>query len=183
MARRTATSGLMSTLASPRTPRRPNSVRAPRLSHTIDDVTIAPDSTVLNGYTLTLGLITASWPMKHSSPTTVPSSTRTCARRSVLRPITQPRRLAWGPTYTWSWQMARSRKASAFTITSVPRTVYGRRCAPDSIRQLSPITTGSSTRAPGLSSTSVPIHRRSPSWKPSISTRTRPSSTSVWARL
>ena len=115
----------MSTLARPRTPRRPNSVRAPRLSHTIDDVTMAPDSTVLNGYTLTFGLMTASWPMKHSSPTTVPSSTRTWARRSVLRPITQPRRLAPGPTYTWSWQMARSRKASAFTITSVPSTVYG----------------------------------------------------------
>ena len=49
IARRTTTSGLMSTLARPRTPRRPNSVRAPRLSHTIDDVTTAPDSTVLNG--------------------------------------------------------------------------------------------------------------------------------------
>ena len=49
MASRTATSALMSTLARPRTPRPPNTVRAPRLSHTIDEVTIAPDSTVLNG--------------------------------------------------------------------------------------------------------------------------------------
>ena len=49
MARRTATSEVMSTLASPRTPRRPNSVRAPLLSHTIDDVTSAPASTVLKG--------------------------------------------------------------------------------------------------------------------------------------
>ena len=86
IARRTTTSGLTSTLASPRTPRRPNSVRAPRLSHTIDDVTTAPDSTVLNGYTLTFGLITASWPTKHSSPTTVPSSTRTCDAQVGVAP-------------------------------------------------------------------------------------------------
>jgi hypothetical protein len=49
IASRTATSDVMSTLARPRTPRRPNSVRAPLLSHTIDDVTNAPASTVLNG--------------------------------------------------------------------------------------------------------------------------------------
>ncbi len=49
IASRTATSALMSTLASPRTPRRPNNVRAPLLSHTIEDVTSAPASTVLNG--------------------------------------------------------------------------------------------------------------------------------------
>ena len=49
IASRTATSDVTSTLARPRTPRRPNSVRAPLLSHTIDEVTSAPASTVLNG--------------------------------------------------------------------------------------------------------------------------------------
>ena len=47
--RRTASSGLMSTLARPRTPSRPNSERAPRDSQTIDELTMAPASTVLNG--------------------------------------------------------------------------------------------------------------------------------------
>ena len=49
IASRTATSEVTSTFARPRTPRRPNSVRAPLLSHTIDDVTSAPGSTILNG--------------------------------------------------------------------------------------------------------------------------------------
>ena len=49
MERRTASSGLMSTLASPRTPSRPNSERAPSDSHTMDEFTMAPASTVLNG--------------------------------------------------------------------------------------------------------------------------------------
>src|SRR5664280_323970 len=57
--RRTANSGLMSTLASPCTPSRPNSDRAPRDSHTIDELTMAPASTVLKGYTLTPALISA----------------------------------------------------------------------------------------------------------------------------
>src|SRR5262249_31319973 len=83
----------------PRMPRRPKSVRAPRLSHTIDEFTMAPFSTVLNGYTLTFGLMTACSPTKHSSPTTTPSSMRAWARRSVERPITQPRKRALGPTY------------------------------------------------------------------------------------
>ncbi len=47
--RRTASSGLMSTLARPDTPSRPNSERAPRDSQTIDELTVAPASTVLNG--------------------------------------------------------------------------------------------------------------------------------------
>ena len=47
--RRTASSGLMSTLASPCTPSRPNSDLGPLDSHTIDELTIAPASTVLNG--------------------------------------------------------------------------------------------------------------------------------------
>ena len=47
--RRTASSGLMSTLARPRTPSRPNSERAPRDSHTMDELTMAPASTVLKG--------------------------------------------------------------------------------------------------------------------------------------
>ena len=98
VATRIATSGVTSTLASPRIPRRPKRVRAPRLSHTIDELTTAPFSTVLNGYTLTPGLMTACSPTKHSSPTTTPSSMRAWARRSVDRPITQPRRRALGPT-------------------------------------------------------------------------------------
>ncbi len=48
-ATRTATSGVTSTLARPRMPRWPNSVRAARLSHTIDAFTTASASTVLNG--------------------------------------------------------------------------------------------------------------------------------------
>src|SRR6202034_4116366 len=50
---RTANSGLMSTLAIPRTPSRPNRERGPLDSQTIDELTIAPASTVLNGYTFT----------------------------------------------------------------------------------------------------------------------------------
>ena len=46
---RTANSGLMSTLARPWTPSRPNSDRAPLDSQTIDELTVAPASTVLNG--------------------------------------------------------------------------------------------------------------------------------------
>ena len=49
MTSRTASSGLMSTLARPRTPSRPNRERAPRDSQTIDELTMAPASTVLNG--------------------------------------------------------------------------------------------------------------------------------------
>ena len=45
----TASSGLMSTLARPATPSRPKRLRAPRLSQTIDELTTAPASTVLNG--------------------------------------------------------------------------------------------------------------------------------------
>ncbi len=48
-ARRTASSGLTSTLARPATPARPNNVRAPRDSHTIEELTTAEFSTVLNG--------------------------------------------------------------------------------------------------------------------------------------
>ncbi len=49
MASFTASSGEMSTLAKPATPRRPNRFRAPRDSQTIDELTTAPCSTVLNG--------------------------------------------------------------------------------------------------------------------------------------
>ena len=48
-ASRTASSGVMSTLASPRTPRGENTDRVARLSHTIDELTTAPLSTVLKG--------------------------------------------------------------------------------------------------------------------------------------
>ncbi len=49
MASLVASSGVMSTLASPTTPSRPNRLRAPRDSHTIESLTVAPASTVLNG--------------------------------------------------------------------------------------------------------------------------------------
>ena len=64
----------MSTLARPATPLRPNSDRAPRLSHTIEELTTAPSSMVLNGYTFTSAASTAFSPTKHSSPSTTPSS-------------------------------------------------------------------------------------------------------------
>ena len=49
MASRTASSGEMSTLARPATPSRPKRLRAPRDSHTIEELTMAPCSTVLKG--------------------------------------------------------------------------------------------------------------------------------------
>ena len=49
MATRQASSGVMSTLARPVTPLRVNRVRAPRDSHTIEELMMAPGSTVLNG--------------------------------------------------------------------------------------------------------------------------------------
>ena len=90
MATRVASSGVMSTLARPATPTRPNSEREPRDSHTIDELMTAPASTVLNGYTLTLAARWAPAPMKHSSPSTTPSSQREEERRSPLRPTTVP---------------------------------------------------------------------------------------------
>jgi hypothetical protein len=45
----TASSGVTSTLARPETPSRPNSMRAPRDSQTIEELMMAPGSTVLNG--------------------------------------------------------------------------------------------------------------------------------------
>ena len=96
MATRTASSGLMSTLARPRTPSRPNRWRAPRDSQTIEELMMAPGSTVLNGYTFTDGLMTACSPTKHSSPSTTPSSHRAPLRRSLERPTTAPRRRTAG---------------------------------------------------------------------------------------
>jgi hypothetical protein len=49
MATRQASSGVTSTLARPETPNRPKSDRAPRDSHTIEELMMAPGSTVLNG--------------------------------------------------------------------------------------------------------------------------------------
>ena len=46
---RMTSSGLMSTLARPVMPRRPNRLRGPRDSHTIEVLTVAPASTVLKG--------------------------------------------------------------------------------------------------------------------------------------
>ena len=84
-------SGVMSTLARPATPSRPKRLRAPRDSQTIDELIVAPASTVLNGYTFTPAPITAFSPMKHSSPSTEPSSQRALRRRSLARPTTAPR--------------------------------------------------------------------------------------------
>jgi hypothetical protein len=49
MATRVAISGVTSTLARPATPTRPNRLREPRDSHTIELLMTAPPSTVLNG--------------------------------------------------------------------------------------------------------------------------------------
>ena len=49
MATRAASSGVMSTFARPATPARPNRLRAPLDSHTIEELIVAPASTVLNG--------------------------------------------------------------------------------------------------------------------------------------
>ncbi len=49
MATRAASSGLMSTLASPEMPSRPNRLRAPLDSQMIEELMVAPASTVLNG--------------------------------------------------------------------------------------------------------------------------------------
>ena len=49
LASRTASSGLMSTLAMPCTPSRPNSARAPPDSQTMEALTCAPASTTLYG--------------------------------------------------------------------------------------------------------------------------------------
>ena len=97
MATRVASSGVTSTLASPDTPSRPNRLRAPRDSHTIDELMTAPPSTVLKGYTFTPAVRTACSPTKHSSPSTTPSSARTPVRRSHERPTVVPRRRTFSP--------------------------------------------------------------------------------------
>ena len=66
--RRTASSGLMSTLAMPRTPSRPKRMREPLDSQTIDELTVAPASTVLNGYTFTPARTSACAPTRQPSP-------------------------------------------------------------------------------------------------------------------
>ena len=58
----------------------------------IEELTVAPASTVLNGYTLTPWPTWAFSPTKHSSPNTEPSSQRALRRRSDDRPMTAPRR-------------------------------------------------------------------------------------------
>ena len=87
----------MSTLASPATPLRPNRLRAPRDSHTIEELTTAPSSIVLNGYTFTPAVMTAFSPTKHSSPSTTPSSQRDVATDVARSPddgAAQPRSFA-----------------------------------------------------------------------------------------
>ena len=181
-ASRVATSEVMSTFASPETPRRPNSVRAPRLSQTIDEVTTAPASTVLNGYTFTPWVTTACSPTKHSSPSTAPSSIAAWLRTSQDRPTTEPRSRTDGPRYACSWTTERTTDASCFTTTSRPSTVYSPMCAPASMRQFAPMIDGPSTRASGSTSAPSPSHTFSRRRKPSISICTRPSRMSWCAR-
>ena len=97
MPSRTATSGVTSTLIVPTTPSRENSDRTPRDSQTRFWRIWAPASIVLYGYTRTSGPISASSPTTHSSPRAAPSSTRTRARRSQLRPTVAPRTTAEAP--------------------------------------------------------------------------------------
>src|SRR5262245_26057887 len=93
----TASSGVISTLTSPETPRGPNRLRWPRDSQMTLVLTTAPASTVLNGYILTPDETYASASMTHSSPTTALSSILAPAMTSVFLPTTQPRRWAAGP--------------------------------------------------------------------------------------
>ena len=88
---RVTSSGVMSTLARPVTIEPWNRLRAPRDSQMIEELTVAPASMVLNGYTLTPAPTTASSPTKHSSPSTEPSSRRAPRRTSLERPTTVPR--------------------------------------------------------------------------------------------
>ena len=113
----------MSTLASPSTPSRPNSVDEPRLSHTIEELTTAPSSMVLNGYTLTSAPRVALAPTCTSSPITTPSSTRTLARRFTPLPTTAPRSRLPEATYTLSWRTQRSMWTLASTRQWEPSTV------------------------------------------------------------
>ena len=87
----------MSTLDSPLTPLAAEQLRAPRLSQMIEELTTAPSSIVLNGYTFTSLPSTALSPTKTSSPITTPSSQRTLARRLLARPMTVPRMRARAP--------------------------------------------------------------------------------------
>lgn len=63
---------------------------------------------------------------------TAPSSIRAARMMSVFLPMTQPRRLLWGPMYTLSWTTARCRKAPPLTTTFDPMTVCSRISAPAS---------------------------------------------------
>src|SRR5215472_18166423 len=130
---RTHSSGVISTLTRPETPRGPNSVRCPRDSQMTLVLTTAPASIVLNGYTRTPAETYASDSMTHSSPTIAASSILADAITSVFLPITQPRRVAPTPTYTLLWTMARCRNAPSFTTTLFPITVNSRSWAPASI--------------------------------------------------
>src|SRR4029453_6908052 len=62
--------------------------------------------------------------------------------------------------------IARCRKASRFTITPEPTTVYSRRRAPASTLVKSPMRTGGVRTACGASSAPSPRHPPGPTWRP-----------------
>ena len=179
---RMTSSGLMSTLARPVTPRRPKRVRAPRDSHTIEVLTVAPASTVLKGYTLTPDLMTAWAPTKDSSPRTTPSSQRTPWRRSQDRPMTQPSRRPPAPKKRLSWTTVRSSEALSPMRALAPITQYSPRTPPAPTWQLSPMMTGPRTSAVGSSSAPLPSQTPGRSANPLIWTATFSSRMSWWDR-
>ncbi len=181
MARRTTSSGLMSTLAIPRTPSRPNRDRDPRDSQTMDELTMAPASTVLNGYTFTPSRTSAWAPTRQPSPSTDPGSHRAPCRRSQDRPTTEPATRTPGPRYQLSATTDRRTSALSAIRTLEPSVVYSPRTTPGPTEQLSPMMAGPSTTAEGSTTDPLPSHTPGRRGKPSISTCTLPSWMSWWA--
>lgn len=123
MASRRASSGPTSTFARPVTPWRPKRLLAPRDSRTMEVLTVAPISTVLNGKTLMPAFKTAAAPTKTSSPSTTPSSRWQPWRRSQARPTTEPSTRTPEARWLPSWTTLRSTAAFSPTRTFGPRTV------------------------------------------------------------
>ena len=162
-------SGVMSTLARPATPSRPNRLRAPRDSQTIEELMVAPASTVLNGYTFTPAPITAFSPTKHSSPSTEPSSQRALRRRSLARPdhrAPEPHALGRG-------RRSRGRRPARGRRRRAPARCRRARCSRRCGRRRrpgspAPMTAEPSILASGWISAPSPSHTPSLSSKPGI---------------
>ncbi len=151
MATRTATSAVMSTFARPRTPRPPNGVRAPRLSHTIDELTTAPASTVLNEYTLTPGLMTdvlADEALVADDDAFLDARVAADVGGTTERAAPQPGAAADVDVVVADRPARGTRRTSRRRRCRAPCTRQRR--APASTRQLSPITTGPSMRTVGV---------------------------------